>query len=270
MPGHFNDLMTLEQIGAELFLAEPPGGGFLYGGLTMALALAATAATVEPGLVPMSIRCSFLTFGEWGRTEVAVAPVSTTRRFANRRFDSRQRRDGREVLVAAGDVAFHRHEQGTDRHDPLPSGITRSDDLEAVQARFGSAGSMEPFEVRPLTPVPWRRPERFHPFWARAREGIGDDETMHAAALAFMSDYRVIHAPFEPGSGEGEGFESFTLEHTLWFHRSITADRWMLFDCDPLTQSNGRYVARGTVHDEGGSLLASFVQEGFVRPARPR
>jgi acyl-CoA thioesterase len=42
----------------------------------------------------------------------------------------------------------------------------------------------------------------------------------------------------------------------------------MLFDCMPLTQSHGRYLSRGTVHDETGLLLASFAQVGFIRPRR--
>jgi acyl-CoA thioesterase-2 len=261
----FGDLMELRALGDDQFRAEPAGHGFLYGGLTMGMALMATAATVVDGLVPMALRCSFLSFGEWGPTDVAVERVNTSRSFATRRAQLRQR----DTLVAVADLTFHRLEEGRDvQHAPLPP-VASPDELDDVQSLFGSAdaGAVDPFEVRPQRSDALSTGDRFHPFWARARQALGESPSMHAAALAFMSDYRVIHSPFEPGSGAGTGLRSFTLEHTVWFHRPFAANQWMLFDCSPLTESSGRYVSRGTVHDERGALLASLVQEGFIRPA---
>jgi acyl-CoA thioesterase-2 len=212
----------------------------------------------------MSLKCNFLTFGEWGPTDVAVERVNTSRSFAGRRAKLTQ---GPDTLVAVADLTFHRPESGADSQHVPPPAIASPGDLEAVPVVFGTDQSVDPFEVRPgsLRPV---LGERFHPFWARTREPLPENPVAHAAALAFMSDYVVIHSPFDPGSGQGEGLRSFTLEHSLWFHRAFDASRWMLFDCSPLTQSSGRYVSRGTVHDEHGVLLASFVQEGFIRPVR--
>jgi acyl-CoA thioesterase-2 len=266
MSQRFTDLMNMEAIDEGQFRATPLGGqGFLFGGLTMGMALTAAAGTVDASMVAMSLRCSFVSFGQWGQIDVHVERLNTSRSFALRRLRLVQD----EKLVAAADVAFHRPEEGNDRQDaPLPD-ISEPAQLEEVHARFGSAESVDPIEMR----APWRLGERLgeriHPFWGRVRQPLGESPTMHAAGLAFISDYMVIFSPFEPGSAEGTGLSSFTLEHTLWFHRPFAADRWMLFDCSPLTQSGGRYVSRGTVHDEPGELIASFVQEGFIRPAAP-
>ena len=92
---------------------------------------------------------------------------------------------------------------------------------------------------------------------------------LHAAAVAFVSDYLVIYTPFDPGSGSGESVLSRTLEHSLWFHRPVDANTWLLIDAVPVSVVDGHYASRGTVHDESGALVASFVQEGFVRPAPP-
>jgi acyl-CoA thioesterase-2 len=265
MNERFSDLMVVHRVEGDEFRAEPVGRGFLFGGLTMGMALTAADATVDDGLVPMSLRCSFLSFGEWGPTDVSIDRVSSSRSFANRRFDLRQ---GPDTLVAVGDVTFHRPEAGVDEHHVAPPSVAPPDELESVDVVFGSAERVDPFEVRPVAAHPEGYRDRFHPFWARTRERLPDRAALHCAALGFMSDYLVIRTPFEPGAGQSIGLRSFTLEHALWYHRPFDAGEWMLFDCAPLTQSNGRYFSRGTVHDEAGSLLASFAQTGFIRPAR--
>lgn len=264
MSERFTDLMTMEAVGPNRLLASPSigEGGFLFGGLTLAMALTAAGTTVGDGLVPMSLRCSFPSFGRLGPTDVDVEEVSTSRSFANRRL--RLTQDGK--LVAAADAAFHRPEAGADTQAAGPPAIGGPAGLEEVEARFGTHAPINPVELRAPNPPAPGVVERLHPYWARVRQSLGEDPLVHAAGLAFISDYVVIFSPFEPGSGEGAAMSSFTLEHTLWFHRPVVADRWLLFDCRPLTVSQGRYVSRGTVHDEAGLLVASFVQEGFLRP----
>jgi acyl-CoA thioesterase-2 len=265
MNERFSDLMVVDHVRDDEFRAEPVGRGFLFGGLTIGMALTAADATVDDGLVPMSLRCSFLSFGQWGPTDASVDRVNSTRSFANRRFALRQDVD---TLVAVGDVTFHRPEDGVDEQHVAPAAVPGPDELQTVDVVFGSAERVDPFEVRPVSERPAGYRDRFHPFWARTRERLPARAALHCAALGFMSDYLVIRAPFEPGAGQSKGLRSFTLEHALGFHRPLDAGEWMLFDCAPLTRSNGRYVASGTVHDESGSLLATFLQTGFIRPAR--
>jgi acyl-CoA thioesterase II len=266
MTTDFADLMVVRRERDHRFHADPAGRGFLFGGLTMGLALTAAAETVADGLIPMTLRCNFLSFGEWGPTDLDVEDVSTSRSFAIRRVELRQ--GAHAELVAVADATFHQPEPGADEHDPFDASVAPPDETEPVSVRFGSRVAVDPFEVRAVDAHRFRLGERLHPYWARTREPLPDDVVSHCAALTFMSDYLVIHSPFEPGSGQGEGLRSFTLEHTLWFHRAFEASRWMLFDCMPLTQSHGRYLSRGTVHDETGLLLASFAQVGFIRPRR--
>jgi acyl-CoA thioesterase-2 len=51
----------------------------------------------------------------------------------------------------------------------------------------------------------------------------------------------------------------------MWFHRTLRADRWLLFDQDSPNAYGARGLARGLVFDEKGTLVASLVQEGLVR-----
>ena len=265
MNQRFSDLMAMHAAGDGRLLATPAGGGgFLFGGLTMAMALTAAGTTVADGLVPLSLRASFPSFGQLGPTDIDVHAVNSSRSFANRRVHLTQ--GGK--LVGFADVAFHLPETGPDTQDSAPPAIPGPDQLDEVATRFGADDPVDPVEIRAPRPPAPGVVERLHPYWARVRQPLGEDPVAHAAGLAFISDYVVIFSPFEPGSTQAEGMSSFTLEHSLWFHRPVVADRWLLFDCRPLTLAHGRYVSRGTVHDPAGRLVASFVQEGFIRPRR--
>ena len=264
MSESFSELTVVHDVGDDRFHADPSGKGLLFGGQTMVMALRAAAETVEDDLVPMSLRCSFLRFGEWVPTSIAVERVNASRSFASRRVRLTQE----EALVAVADIAFHRIEHGPDRQDAPPPDIGRPEDLQPVTVVFGSLEPLESVDVRPATGKHPTNEERLHPFWGRVRESLDHDPIAQIAGLVFLSDYLVIRSPFEPGTNEGAGLRSFTLEHTIWFHRRVAGDQWMLFDAVPLTQSGGRYLSRGTIHDEQGLLLASFVQEGLIRPRR--
>ena len=109
----FAELMIMQDSGGGRFNASPAvGQGFLFGGLTLGMTLTAAGATVEEGLVPMSLRCSFLSFGRWGQTDIDVEQLNTSRSFATRRLRLSQD----DKLVAAGDATFHRPESGIDVH----------------------------------------------------------------------------------------------------------------------------------------------------------
>jgi acyl-CoA thioesterase II len=261
----FTDLIRLEDLGGDSFLVDPAGGpGFLFGGLTMAMALVCAVPTVDEAMVPLSLRCSFITFGNWGPTSVEVERVNTSRSFAGRRLRLTQD----DKLVAVADISFHVPQQGPDRQGADLPEFPAPDELYAVKPTFGAQHPVDPVDMRRALPSMPEPHERIHPFWGRARGTLSGIPGAHAAALAFLSDYLVIASPFEPGTSEGEGLRSHTLEHSIWFHRPFMGDTWLLYDCSPLSQAAGRFVSRGAVHDEAGALVASFVQEGLIRPNR--
>jgi acyl-CoA thioesterase-2 len=238
------------------------GDGFLYAGLTMAASLTAAAATVGDGLVPMSLRAAFLSFGQWATLDAEVAHVQDSRAFA-RRTVALSQGGGRPIVTA--DIAFHRPESGTDSQSAGAPTVTGPDGLATISTPLGGT---EVLDLRPVGPGASEN-ERLHPYWVCVRENLpADDAALNAAGLAFASDYGVIYTPFAAGSGDANGVESYTLEHSLWFHRPFSAHDWLLFDAAPLTVSFGRYVTRGSVYDRAGALVASFVQEGFIRARR--
>jgi acyl-CoA thioesterase-2 len=135
-----------------------------------------------------------------------------------------------------------------------------------VTTTFGSGA--DPMEVRPTFPSAGGMRETIHPFWARFRQPLPDDVIVRAAAITFVSDYLVVLTPFPPGSGGGAQQLSRTLDHAIWFHRPVDTDGWLLFSCAPSSVSAGRFLSHGTVHQQDGTLVASFSQEGIIRPMR--
>jgi acyl-CoA thioesterase-2 len=255
----FTDLLVVEDLGADHFEVSSAGKGFLFGGLTMAAALAGAARTAPADLEPRSLHAAFHNGGIWGDPlSLDVRRVNDSRSYASRRVQVTQG----EVAVAVVDTTFRRARGGDDLIAPPPPAARAVDDLAPELVTVP-----EPvMEVRLAGPGRSNSSERVHPYWARFAEPFGDDAVLHAAAATFVSDYLVIFTPFEPGSGDGETVMSRTLEHSLWFHRPIDANAWLLVDATALSVVDGHYVSRGTLHDEAGALVASFVQEGFVRP----
>ncbi len=244
-------------------VAEPPGRGFLFGGLTMSLGLKAAARTVDRDhLVPKSLHCAFVSTGEWGPAlDLDVQVVNDSTAFAYRTVTITQR--GR--LVATVAVSFHAPDTGHDFHVAPPAGP----DPSALRARYAHFGAgPAPIELRLLHDDDdvelgaITRP--IHPYWARPIGPVGPDPVAADCVTTFVSDYMVVatavtDAPPPPDA------RIFTLTHTVWFHRHSPGESWRRYDANLQTLVDGRFLTFGTVHGEDGTRLASFVQEGLVR-----
>ncbi|HEY3940974.1 MAG TPA: acyl-CoA thioesterase domain-containing protein [Acidimicrobiales bacterium] len=240
-------------------VATPAGSGFLFGGLTLAIGLRAAMQTVDHGLEPKSLHALFMRPGTWGDPlDVTVARVNDSRAFAVRRsVVSRERRTIAEMVVVA-----HRPEGGSDHQHEAASSADGVDQLAPVPARLPIPELME---VRPVPPSDWSSGASVHPYWARFDGFAGFSAVERWCAVAFLSDYMVIATPFAKGSTEGSEFLSRTLSQTVWFHRPMSGE-WMLASAKPITVVDGRFTSNGSIHDEHGRLVASFVQEGILRP----
>lgn len=254
----FTDLITPAwSSGSSHRIELGEGGGFLFGGLTMGIALRAAGSTVDNGLLPKSLRMSFVAFGTRAPLDATVEDVQSGRSFARRGVRIRQERR----TVATAEATFHLPEEGVDRQRARAPDVPGPEALLTVPSMLPEAHVIV---LKPIDPSA-HGAGRIHPYWCRIDQDLGDVPLVQAAGLAFMSDYMVVHSPFEPGEGEAESMSSFTLEHCLWFHRPFRSDDWLLFDTEPLSRSEGRFLSRGTVFDRRGTLVASFVQEGLTR-----
>jgi acyl-CoA thioesterase-2 len=56
------------------------------------------------------------------------------------------------------------------------------------------------------------------------------------------------------------------LNHTVYFHRPVHADDWMLIDHHSPVAAGGRGLAVAHVYSLDGRLTLTAVQEGLIRP----
>ncbi|MCY1187399.1 Acyl-CoA thioesterase 2 [compost metagenome] len=62
-----------------------------------------------------------------------------------------------------------------------------------------------------------------------------------------------------------ETMQVASIDHSIWFHRDLRADEWLLYAMDSPWAGNGRGFARGSIYNRAGQLVASTAQEGLIR-----
>jgi acyl-CoA thioesterase len=105
--------------------------------------------------------------------------------------------------------------------------------------------------------------------WVRFRE-VPDDRPIHAGLLAQFTGHMSIAAALRSHAGIGQDQSHVTLSTainaiSLSLHADVRADRWMLYHHRSTFAGDGMTHAECRVHDEGGSLVASFTVDAMVR-----
>ncbi|SOC52597.1 acyl-CoA thioesterase [Ornithinimicrobium cerasi] len=103
--------------------------------------------------------------------------------------------------------------------------------------------------------------------WMRVEKDLPDDDLLHAAILAYASDY-VLLEPVLRTHGVGWGdprLRAASLDHAMWFHRPARVDEWVLYTQSSPSAQSGRGLGLGHMFAADGTLLATVGQEGMVR-----
>jgi acyl-CoA thioesterase-2 len=96
---------------------------------------------------------------------------------------------------------------------------------------------------------------------------LGDDPVLHTAAFTYASDLTLLGAALVPHDVEigSPKLMPASLDHTIWFHRPLRADRWWLYDQWSPSASGARGLSLARVFTENGVLVATVAQEGLIR-----
>jgi len=260
----FHQLMDLEPRRPDTFVGVGPAypWGLVYGGQVVAQALRAAAATVSRSYRPHSLHAYFIRGGD------ADEPI---------RYEVDRLRDGRSF--ATRQVVA---QQSVGPILNLSASFQVEEDAVDV-AVTGPDPSYPPLDATPASPS-WGPllDRRFVPdlpagreaAWLRLVDDLGDDPVLQACGLAYLSDdiptdaCRANH-PQWPGRGVAEDpFLGASLDHALWFHRPLRADRWHLHDLRGLGLVGSRGLAVGNVFGPDGTHAATVVQEVLLRVRR--
>lgn len=251
-----------------------PWGG-LYGGQVVAQALRAATLSVDPDLEPHSIRAYFIRRGDHTEpVRYEVDRIRNGRSFATRRVVARQA----VGAILNAESSFQR---------PEPSALVQSLEMPAVPSpeELEQSSWSTTFDrcVVPSDRVVGgaRDGAGRSVSWMKVNHDLGDPadaaaQLMHRCWLAYLSDDlptdAVIRAHPMSAAGDEEDRDLFcaSLDHTIWFHRPLRADRWHLHDFACHHFIGGRGLSIGHVFGVDGVHVATVAQEVLVRDGRDR
>jgi acyl-CoA thioesterase-2 len=263
-------LLDLERIDDDVLRGHPPTTTLqrVFGGQVLAQALVAGARTVPEDRAPHSLHGYFLRPGDPAVPIVYV--VERTRdggSFTTRRVVARQH--GRPIFHMT--ASFQIVEPGLEHQDAMPD-VPPPDGLPTLSERLALATDEVAADEWGVLDVRYagESPSRVQ-VWLRTVAHLPDSPLLHSAALAYASDLTLLGTALRPHNIGFNHPELLTasIDHAMWFHRSVRVDDWLLYDQDSPSASGGRGLARGRIFDRGGALVATTVQEGLMRLRHP-
>ncbi|HSC85240.1 MAG TPA: acyl-CoA thioesterase II [Pseudomonas sp.] len=273
-------LLSLEAIEENLFRGVSQDLGFrqLFGGQVLGQSISAASQTVESGRHVHSMHGYFLRPGD--PTLPVVYQVDRVRdggSFSTRRVTAVQK--GAPIFTCAAsfqadEEGFHHQIQMPDV--PGPEELKSETELAQLVAHLlpermrERAVSAKPIEIRPVTRSNPFDPKPCEPakyVWFRADGALPDIPAIHKYILAYASDFNLLTTSMLPhGVSVWQKFmQVASLDHSLWFHRNVRADEWLLYAMDSPWAGNARGFARGSIFNRQGELVASVAQEGLIR-----
>jgi acyl-CoA thioesterase-2 len=152
---------------------------------------------------------------------------------------------------------------------PAPEGLPSEAELAAQEGWSQYAAG--PVESRRVGPHAWVKGDEPAVWtgWLRPRAPLGDDARLHAAALAFLSEYRSHWALELRLGADFPRTEVTLLDHALWIHRDARWDDFWLVRTLSEIGVAGRCLSRREIFTRDGALVASAAWEALVRPCAP-
>ncbi len=273
-------LFDLERIEVNLFRGDSGSAGWrrVYGGQVLAQALVAGLRSVPEERFIHSLHGYFILPGELGHAIVyEVENLRDGGSFSTRRVKAIQH--GRVIFAMV--ASFHKEEPGLDHHSPMPE-VPGPDGLLSGQQLFAGEmaelpQSMQRFWKRfrsiDFRPVDVSRyldrtaTEARQHIWFKAAAPLADAREIHAALLAYASDFALLETALAPHGKllSDPDVRLASLDHAIWFHRPFRADEWLLYSLESPNSFGARGLCRGQIFSADGRLVASTSQEGLMR-----
>jgi acyl-CoA thioesterase-2 len=255
--------------------------GRVFGGQVLAqcvMAAGITVRDVNDGDGPRPIHSLHAYFMRPGDDTLpirfAVEEMRDGNSFSTRRVHAVQK--GAPIMSMV--CSFQERAGGLDHQEPMPA-VPGPDGLNSLADDFRGIdhpGARHVAESRPIE----LRPIESNLFldagadqvaanhvWMRAIGQLPDDPLLHAAVLAYASDYTLLEPVLRRHglTWTDRRLRVASLDHSMWFHRDARADQWLLYAQESPSALSGRGLAIGNMYTQDGSLVATTAQEGMVR-----
>lgn len=293
-------VLDLKQIEENLYQGqnETENGARLFGGQVLAQASAAAYRTVDTVHLH-SLHAYFLRPGRVDRPVLyEVERVRDGRSFSTRRVVAIQ--NGQAIFNM--DASFQQDEIGLEHSTPMPNvppPAELREDVEVARELGGPKADPRmspmakvdrPFHLRSvfeLGSAAWGENRFWNPTWIKFREAVclpseagnsavnAQTEAFRLQALArclvaYASDMGLVSTAVMPhqSSVNRRDLQMASLDHSLWIHRSVCLDQWLLLHKRTSTAHGSRGMVHAEFFSQSGRLVASMTQEGLLRHRR--
>ncbi|CAO5239823.1 acyl-CoA thioesterase [Frankia sp. AgKG'84/4] len=257
-------VLALSRLGENRYQAEnlSLGGPVVFGGQILAQAIVAAASGLD-GLSVTTLHTVFARAATGAKPlEIDVVPIHRGRSFASATVTFRQ---GERVcaqataLLSAEAPDLIRH--GDTWASAPPSAPPAGRPARGLRTEIADGVDIDdPDLVGPPDLDVWSR-------WG----GAPDDPATSRALIAFATDSFLVATAMRPHLGVGQSQAHVTLStgvlsHTITFHQPCDAGSWLLLRQHSDFAGAGRTHGRGEIFTADGQLVASFTQDGMIRP----
>ncbi len=287
------NVLDLKKIEENLYQGEneTENGARLFGGQVLAQASAAAYRTVERVHLH-SLHAYFLRPGRVDRPVLyEVERVRDGRSFVTRRIVAIQ--NGQAIFNM--DASFHADELGLEHSAPMPNVPPPRELREDVEVARELGGAQADPRMSPMAKVDrpfhlrsvfelgskaWGEGRFWNPTWIKFREAVtlpqavedSEEAAFRRQALArcliaYASDMGLVSTavlPHQASTNRSE-IQMASLDHSMWIHRAVLLDDWLLFHKRTSTAQNSRGMVHSEFFAESGVLVASMSQEGLLR-----
>lgn len=283
-------ILHLDPIEVNLFrgitLPDAPKFGKVFGGQFIGQALAAASKTVDCLKNVHHLQAYFLLIGDYEIPIIyEVHRIRDGKSFASRRVDAIQKGTIVFTLLAS----FQKEEVGFEHQDvvmplaPAPDMLLSMEELRERRITDPRLPRTYRNKVAMTKFVPWPIEIRFCDpntstnqtkspaklrYWFRAKGNLSEDQALHRCVVAYASDLLFMEVSSNPHRKRGLKIRVLSLNHTMWFHRPVKADDWLLFVIESPSAHSARGLVAGQMFNRKGELVVSLVQEGLLREAR--
>lgn len=272
-------VLDLNRVADDLFIGSHPSKNPLrtFGGQLMAQSFVASSRTLtRDDLPPSAFSVHFINGGDTAKDiEFHVMRLRDERRFANRRVDAMQ--EG--LLLSSAMVSYMSGGRGLE-HAVKPPEVAEPHTRPPIgELLRGYEQTMSHF-VNALQPIEWRytndpswvmrdKGQRLahNGVWVKALGALPNDPVLHTAAMLYSTDTTVLDSVITV-HGLSWGLDrifAVSANHSVWFHRQVNFDDWVLYSTSSPVAADSRGLGTGHLFDRSGQLIATVVQEGVLK-----
>lgn len=271
-------VLDLKVTDDDVFVGSHPSKTPLrtFGGQLMAQSLVAASRTVAEHLPPGALSVHFINGGDPARDiEFRVHRLRDERRFANRRVDAFQG----DTLIATAMVSYLLGGSGIEHSVEAPT-VAEPETLPGLRERLNGYEHVVPGFVKAPHPIEWRYTNDpawimrdkggsldHNRVWLKADGVLPEDPVLHTAMMVYSSDTTVLDSIITK-HGLSWGFDRIfaaSANHTLWFHRPVRFDDWVLYATSSPVAADSRGLGTGHFFDRSGQVVATVTQEGVLK-----